>query len=113
MDGLSDLIDRQIGHARRKAGTNFERLGIGFDARLAISLLCLGGTAARDVIRPSSSLVCPHLQAMTVVVPDKRHVEIKPPQVDAKRRGSQRAENNGGECGNPENSADLSHDPAP
>jgi hypothetical protein len=33
-------------------------------------------------------------------------------KVDAKRRGWQRAENNGGECGNPKNSADLSHDPA-
>src|SRR5262249_4938194 len=30
MDGLSDLIDRQIGHAGSKAGATFERRGIGF-----------------------------------------------------------------------------------
>jgi hypothetical protein len=50
---------------------------------------------------------------MMVMVPDKRHVEIKWSQVDAKRRGWQRRENNGGEYGDPNNCADLSHDPAP
>jgi hypothetical protein len=43
MNGLSNLIDRQIGHALRQARATFERLGIGFGARLAISLVGLGG----------------------------------------------------------------------
>jgi hypothetical protein len=33
--------------------------------------------------------------------------------VDAKRSGWQSGENNARECGNPQNSADLSHDQAP
>jgi hypothetical protein len=69
-------------------------MDVGFAARLAISLLSLGGTAARDVIR---LLLCPRLQAMTVMVPDKRPVEIERSQVDAKRRGWQRGRHNGGE----------------
>jgi hypothetical protein len=48
-----------------------------------------------------------------VMVPDKRQVKIKPSQVEAKGRGWQRGENNGGECGNAQNSADLSHDLPP
>jgi hypothetical protein len=35
-----------------------------------------------------------------VMVSDKRQVEIKPSQVEAKGRGWQGGENNGGECGN-------------
>jgi len=48
---------------------------------------------------------------MTVMMPDKRHVEIKRSQMDAKCRNSRRRETNG-ECGNYKNSTDLSHDPA-
>ena len=80
MNGLSNLIDRQIGHALRQAGATFERLGIGFGARLAISLVGLGGiilagggaiaAAARDVIRPSPRFVrvSSHVQVVTVVM---------------------------------------------
>jgi hypothetical protein len=50
---------------------------------------------------------------MVIMVPDKRHVEIIRSQVDAKRLGWQSAENNAGKCGNPQNSADPSHDLAP
>jgi hypothetical protein len=84
MNGLSNLIDRQIGHALRQAGATFERLGIGFGARLAISLVGLGGiiaaggsaiaAAARDIIRPSPRLVrvSSHVQVvMVVMVPAK------------------------------------------
>jgi hypothetical protein len=48
---------------------------------------------------------------MAVMMPDKRHVEIKRPQMDAKCHNWRR-EANGGERGNSKNSADLSHDPA-
>jgi hypothetical protein len=84
------------------------RLGVGFVTRLAISLLGLGG-AARNVIWLCSSLVCSHLQAMAVMMPDKRHVEIKRPQMDAKCRNWRR-KTNGGECGNSKNGTDFSHD---
>jgi hypothetical protein len=50
---------------------------------------------------------------MVIMVPEKRHVEIKWSHADAKRRGRRRGKNNAGECGNPQNSADLSHDQAP
>ncbi len=85
MKGLSNLIDRQIGHALRQADATFERLGIGCDPRLAISLIGLGGiipagggavaAAARDVIRPSPRPIRPrlvrvssHVQVVTVVM---------------------------------------------
>ena len=47
------------------------------------------------------------------MVPDKRQTEMKRSQMEAKGRGWRRGENNGRECGNPKNSADLSHDLAP
>ena len=106
MDGLSDLLDREIAQPRNWGATT-KRQGVGFETRLTISPLGLGG-AARDVIRLSSSLVCSHLQAMAVMMPDKRHVEIKRPQMDSKCRNWRR-ETNGGERGNSKNSADLSH----
>jgi hypothetical protein len=65
----------------------------------------------RDVIRLSSSFVCSHLRAVTVMMPEKRHVEIKRSEMDAKCRNWRR-ETNGGECGDSKNSANLSHDPA-
>jgi hypothetical protein len=85
MNGLSNLIDRQIGHALRQAGATLERLGTGFSARLAISLVGLGGiipasggaiaAAAREVIRPNPRLVRlrlvrvgSHVQVVTVVM---------------------------------------------
>jgi hypothetical protein len=80
MNGLSNLINRQIGHALRQAGATFKRLGIGFHARPTISLVGLGGiipagggaiaAAARDVIRPSPRLVrvSSHVQVVTVVM---------------------------------------------
>ena len=46
MDGLSDLINRQNGHARRYASATFDRCGIGFGERFAIRLLGLGGVTA-------------------------------------------------------------------
>jgi hypothetical protein len=46
---------------------------------------------------------------MTVMMRDKRNVEIKWSQVDTRSPGWQRRENNGDECGNPNNCADLSH----
>jgi hypothetical protein len=48
-----------------------------------------------------------------IMVPEKRQTEMKRSEVYAKGRGRQRRENNGGEYGNPQTSADLSHDPAP
>jgi hypothetical protein len=47
------------------------------------------------------------------MVSSKRQVDIEPSQVDAKGRGWQRGENKGGECGNAQNSAGLSHDLIP
>jgi hypothetical protein len=50
---------------------------------------------------------------VVVMVPDKRQTEMKRSQAEAKGRGWWMRENNSGEYGNPKNSADLSHDPAP
>src|SRR5262249_33012841 len=61
MDGLSDLLNRQIGHAGRWAGAPLARRSIGFGERFAIRLLGLGSvtfargdaiaaTAARAVV---------------------------------------------------------------
>jgi hypothetical protein len=47
---------------------------------------------------------------MAVMVPAKRQVEIKPSHVEAKGRSWQRGEKKGGQCGNAQTSADLSHD---
>jgi hypothetical protein len=99
MDRLSDLLDRQIGRLRNEAGAIGKRLGVGFETCLAFSLHGLGGTAP-DVIRLSSSLVCSHLEAMTVMTPDKRHMDIKRSQMDAKCRNWSGRETNGGKCGN-------------
>src|SRR5262249_21950991 len=68
-----------------------------------------------NVIRPARLFrVSPHVQAMAVImVPDKRQAEMKRSQMEPKGRGWRGGENNGRECGNPKNSADLSHDPAP
>ena len=61
MDDLSDLIDRQISHGGHQTGATFERRGIGFSARLAISLLGgvapAGGGAVATAARTSFGLV--------------------------------------------------------
>ena len=126
MDGLSDLINRQIGHARRQAGATFKRRGIGVGKRFAIGMVGLGDVAptagsaiaatARDIIiRPGPRLVwVPHVQVVTVVVvPDNRQANIKRPKVNAKSSGWEGRKNNGGECGNPKDNADRPHDLEP
>jgi hypothetical protein len=50
---------------------------------------------------------------VVIMMPDKRQTEMKRSEAEAKARGRQRGKTNSGECGNPQNSADLSHDPAP
>jgi hypothetical protein len=72
-----------------------------------ISLVSLSGAAGGGAI---AAAVVEVMTVMTVVmVSDKRHVKIIRSQVDGKRRGCPGRESNGGQCGNPKNSSDLSH----